>query len=742
MILTYWQQGYWQAQQNRFCIPSNCFSSLFPAHKSKTVSHFPWLATVPFKGLVWIAPLIYQAPKKDGYLVPLWLPGEILDGRLRLSQQHLPWIPACLFGAIFSRPLECFDEWLGFECIDNEGTYLFQDWNALYEATLSLLDNLSEGGWEQQLRIMGYTLSDTVGVVEGAQLAIVSPPFSPLLLQYASIEEQVPKLQWDEDTLIEKMPIVFPYRDENTLSWESIKACVHALCLQEGELLAIKTSVSSEKYTFLKTLLYSIWAGNMKEGKVSQSICIYTPHPEQIHTVFSQLPTSTSQALTAHGIALANTFFKLQTEIEQEDIVKKIQKKDAKAEKLLTILDQYQKAEQAQQANHTLLKKGLTVLFSSKKTRQERARKVKVWSERVRALKVRRAKLNRELIEAVEQLTVSRRARQAWHAWLQENNLDYLKDSQDRRECMHAILMLGSVYSVETVPKTKQSSSTQHLYRVEQGRLEAIESITAPIDLMIIDEANRLLPQEVIPWLNHARSALFLGNVLDLQPCRPTGSFQEHWDLRIHGLHEEETVEQLCCKQMLIASGNAFTVALSNSSYKEKQDFDIFCATLALPAYSVETFEFIDIAGESEVRGQEYVNKLEAEKVVHWLQTGALRHAHPACVVVTPFQAQKRLILQLLEKADVLCPVHTFEDFPFLQWEQVVFSPVYTVKNARPYLFDQGEHFLHSVMMRAKKCFWVIGDKRIFNVTTHSPSGWLAKRLFAHVKNGCNASVD
>ncbi|HRE31400.1 MAG TPA: hypothetical protein PLD88_05435, partial [Candidatus Berkiella sp.] len=139
-------------------------------------------------------------------------------------------------------------------------------------------------------------------------------------------------------------------------------------------------------------------------------------------------------------------------------------------------------------------------------------------------------------------------------------------------------------------------------------------------------------------------------------------------------------------------------------------------------------FHFLDIKGIC-IKNTEHQwsNEHEAIAIVDCLLTGTLQQSEVQ--IFTATVAQQQLILQKLHHTGLNYPVYSLRDIVSLQTDYVIFSPVYTSGTPRPFLFDRGEQHFYRMIARARKGFWFIGDQRIFDPKTHSPSGQIAKYL-------------
>ena len=70
----------------------------------------------------------------------------------------------------------------------------------------------------------------------------------------------------------------------------------------------------------------------------------------------------------------------------------------------------------------------------------------------------------------------------------------------------------------------------------------------------------------------------------------------------------------------------------------------------------------------------------------------------------------------------------------------ILFSSVYTKNDPPRYFFDQGTNMLNVAVSRAQDSFLVFGDMSIFKRDNPTPSGLLAKHLFANPANAISTN--
>jgi hypothetical protein len=222
----------------------------------------------------------------------------------------------------------------------------------------------------------------------------------------------------------------------------------------------------------------------------------------------------------------------------------------------------------------------------------------------------------------------------------------------------------------------------------------------------------------VAPLLATAKKVLFLGDDNEIAPSPCMSAREEEAVLEQFQLQDDEVIEQLHYKGMLAGSGNAFRVALVHAGIEHQS------VNAPIPLLGK-----LMVAGVSERQDKGLQNSIEVHQIINWLLTGPLAHDHANTIVVTSFNAQKKLLRHLLAEAGIGCNVFTFYELPETSVDNVIFSPVYTHLDRRPFLFDQGYSYFNSLFHRVNKILWIIGDLQIFDPKMHSPSGLLAKKL-------------
>jgi len=159
---------------------------------------------------------------------------------------------------------------------------------------------------------------------------------------------------------------------------------------------------------------------------------------------------------------------------------------------------------------------------------------------------------------------------------------------------------------------------------------------------------------------------------------------------------------------------------------------------------------YIHVPGESAAVGKSRINRMEAEATVSFVvnHAQALKSAYPGknlnelIAISTPFSRQAELIGRNLGKAGLEdITVGTVHRMQGAEYRVMLFSPVYTRHSSSMYMLDHHPYILNVAVSRAQDSFIVIGDMDAFDENRNTPSGLLARRLFATGKHSVNSSL-
>lgn len=701
-LLKYWLQGLWRNYLNDFPL------------SAQKLSHFTWvdaqeielghftssLSLIPPSGKVWIAPIIFE--KDHSYWIPLWLPATLNHTMLFVDDDpcRLPWIPASQFESglsrLFNESLHQFDEWLRYECYDEEGHFIWQEWQELYYFTINFLDDLSGGDWREELKQKGFSLLTKALIINEENLFSlhkhISDPLrcqinqktiQPTLNQYSQIEEYEAQPLLEAGDLEAKADLICRTLKKTTLTAELEQALIHAMSLENGHILAIQ-SPAGQCHSFIQSLIALLMVQEALAKKTDLGIFLLTPN----HTV-----NTLNQWLLLLEGATKTPFLNPE--------IKALQIEDESAEKALNALLMQQHRLNYPSKTHWFAH-WFSQLFATKSSVQVQKIKDDL-SAKIRQIKVARTKLHQKLVDLVARDMDFSIAYKYWQSYFSETAAHPAQDIFSGWSLLRLSVREALVW-------------------------EKIDTLPINASLMIINEANRLLPQQVAPFLAVAQKGLFLGDEQDLPPCLAISAFQEEKDLQTAQFLDEELIEQLHYKGLLPSIGNAMTVALKNNYWQELTSFGTWQSTLTLANKKDISYEIIPISGQSEKIGNGLCNPEEAKGLIEWL-TKEIHQLTSNMVIVTSFLAQKRILDNLLKQAAINIAVFVIDELPSHEWDRVIFSPVYSLNDSRPFIFDQGDYYFYSLIARTKKTFSIVGNRDLFNPKMHSPSGNLAKRM-------------
>lgn len=267
-------------------------------------------------------------------------------------------------------------------------------------------------------------------------------------------------------------------------------------------------------------------------------------------------------------------------------------------------------------------------------------------------------------------------------------------------------------------PRTLDRNETKkewQLYSLNENHKWEKASKIPDMDTLLIDFANLLLPSQLLGLLAKTQKAVFLGTNLSLQAQPLMSVFEDELSLQKY-IQDETIIEEMQYRGMLLSNGNAFKIARVSHQVVLIDEYN----------YEDSLVQGLEIQGEVLPVNNQYQNLIEADFIAKWLKNYENKDK---VVITTPFYAQKMAILSALQDVGVKVDVLNFYDLNGKDFEEIVFSPVYQLSSTRPFVFDQDENLLNSLMMKATKKLWIIGDIRIFDAKMHSPSGFIGKKV-------------
>lgn len=309
------------------------------------------------------------------------------------------------------------------------------------------------------------------------------------------------------------------------------------------------------------------------------------------------------------------------------------------------------------------------------------------------------------------------------------------------------------------------------------------------VDLLIIDEAGQVLPEVAGASFALAKTALVIGDTLQLEPIWSIPGHVDKGNLMGAGLLEgpdhDVAHETLSALGKTVAAGCAMRIAQCASRwhydtalargmflYEHRRCFDEiirYCNSLSYHGKLVPkrgakadaggpgdaamdglpAMGYLHVDGICTQAGSSRENLLEAEVIAAWLAANrdGLEKAYGQQLedivgVVTPFGAQVKAVALACAKVDIAVgdepsemTVGTVHSLQGAERPLIIFSAVYS-KHADGEFIDRRASMLNVAVSRAKNTFLVFGDMDVFElVAAGKPRGLLAARLFGNDAN-------
>ena len=306
------------------------------------------------------------------------------------------------------------------------------------------------------------------------------------------------------------------------------------------------------------------------------------------------------------------------------------------------------------------------------------------------------------------------------------------------------------------------------------------------IDLLIVDEAGQVLPEVAGASFALAKTALVIGDVLQIEPIWNTTPSVDIGNLLSKGLLDTKQIQidfnRLCRLGKTSAAGSVMIIAQCASRYhydeelargmflyEHRRCFDEiinYCNDLcyrgklipmrgaAPPTSQLPAMGYLHINGKCvQTSGGSRQNQSEAAIIADWICDNksrleaiykGTRHSTIDQIVgvVSPFGGQVAAITEAciakglpVGKGDGELTVGTVHSLQGAERPIVIFSPAYS-KHADGKFMDKRSSMLNVAVSRSKDSFLVFGDMDIFNPNDDGlPRGLLAKYLFAQPEN-------
>ncbi|GEC88650.1 AAA domain-containing protein [Brevibacillus brevis] len=295
------------------------------------------------------------------------------------------------------------------------------------------------------------------------------------------------------------------------------------------------------------------------------------------------------------------------------------------------------------------------------------------------------------------------------------------------------------------------------------------------IDLLIIDEAGQVSPEIAGATFALAKKALVVGDTLQIEPVWNIPKSIDLKNMEKFKLAStyDDAEKTVLNKYIGASNGTVMHIAQRASKYQKYNEArgmyltehrrcvpEIigYCNRLAykgrlLPKrgsesdYPLPHLGYAHVQGVSEKFSGSNRNRIEADVIVNWIldnqerlikmyEDQKLSKIEDIIAVVTPFTQQRQLIQTALKRAEIKdMKVGTVHALQGAERPIVIFSPVYDSSTESGYFFDNGVNMMNVAVSRAKDSFLVFGDMQIFDSNASTPSGLLARYLFADEAN-------
>lgn len=358
----------------------------------------------------------------------------------------------------------------------------------------------------------------------------------------------------------------------------------------------------------------------------------------------------------------------------------------------------------------------------------------------LRAKKVERTKIHRQLMHLSESIAAQEGGLQTWKKLKAEH-----PELSTDLTLYEAMTVVASKFSkLASLLPLRDPLHEEPFFECQYSSPNSLMSeVQGPFEWVIVQEGHEHYAHHLLPILNQAKRAVILGDFHLIQRSAVPHAM-DYWLIQASlGKTSEEVFEDMQFSSKVLSQSSLLTQAQASSYYLETDPSGLVPvlpfelrhvdAHPDLMDYNLRhihpTIKMHPIEGPGvqtlHVEGtmDSWCNKLEAQALVDYIEA----HPHPDCCVVTLAFPQKQWLQQAL---GAKVPVYTLEECP-LNCTQVLFSPVYTSSTPRPHPLDYGEHLIYRLMSTAVESLIFIGDLRIFDPITHSPTGHLARFLFS-----------
>lgn len=293
------------------------------------------------------------------------------------------------------------------------------------------------------------------------------------------------------------------------------------------------------------------------------------------------------------------------------------------------------------------------------------------------------------------------------------------------------------------------------------------------IDYLIFDESGQINSYVAAPSLALAKRAVIVGDTKQLEPIHNIPDVVDQGNCkRFHLIDGEEQYKEFTETGFAATYNSLMNRAHYLCDFKQAEDLEesgfllrehwrcvpeiaSYCNELAyngclepkrspLKDRFYPALGYAHIPGTPEVKGESRCNPLEAQVIGTWLKKNEERirqcygnkPLHEIVAIITPFKPQSDILKKIFNDLKLArdITIGTVHSLQGAERPLIIFSPTYGESDSLHFV-DRKVNFFNVALSRAKDSFLIFGNMAQFNTASATPSGLLARKLFAHEEN-------
>lgn len=780
-VLAYWQ---WFASLEKLRnLEHSCQMASMDCNQAE-----PKLEGSEVLGDAWICPFMIE---HQGELLPLiWMPVTIQEDGLVLPHPKIPlpyahlqlFDPLSPYGALLGKQ-EIFDDQLKHLFAPFDELEVPKNWQDFYQKTCELFQHIQAEKyekWQQQFK-------SKVAVVE----AVTDLPSEGPLNQCLLTERKEVSVSPPEDNFLEGRLGGLCQASTPITSSEILPIVLQLLTLPENTVQGVQGSIKSSAHELSTTLIASLALEALTGQKKTRVVWVNSAPDKAFVDRCQRL--NQEQALDRAQEILNEEAPKKQT---VDKLIELFERQLREAQKMIQSLPYAQpdaeRDYQSRKLKRASLQKqdeqlesevaSLSKILKKWHLSKRRSMMKKIWdyvlgntqsirisefiakhakgfkiqphlsleesmTQAMRAKKVERTKIHRQLMHLSEAIAQAEGGLQTWNS-LKEQHVELQASSNTWESARYVLGLFPTIFDLAILADQLQEEPFFELTIVHPNELADIS--TALAEWVIVQEGHDLNGYQVMPLLQNAKRAIVIGDPY-LKKSQGVSHEMDYWLVQgCLGPMTEELLEDRHYSGDILSQSSLFHIVEPRSYYLHTDPSGIVpilpfrChqvyaqpelihyyqhhldTQVLISARKGDGIKTLHVEGQMQ---SNWVNALEAQAVLGCLQ----RNVSSSTCVVTLSHQQKLNIKTLLK--DLPYEVYVLDECPLNQFDHIVFSPVYTHTTQRPHVLDCGDTMIYRLMSCARESLIIVGDLRIFDPTTHSPTGHLAKQLFAQERH-------